>query len=268
MSVSEYLFLDQGLPAPFTKINIMKTDSNFFMAAHSHSFYHVNRVLSGSLTVTLGDKKYEVGTGCIFVLPPDVPHALMSESGYIQIGTDLQADNDTRGLVREIERLRKDFLIVRQPLSAQQAKDQLQNMRRLLTTPTITNVMRAINISELLVLDLIDGIGNPQRETFLERFTEMVSFHEPWALTLAYMCQYLSLSRTQLELKAHQTFGCGAAEYCARLRYAYVCELLQTNRTLESIASETGFYDACHLSKFFTARAGLTPGQYRKSLGL
>lgn len=246
----------------------MRTTPGFSMAPHLHDFYHVNRIMEGSLTVTLESKDYFVSAGCIFVLPPNLPHALASHTGYTQIGVDIHAQNDPTGLVQEVEKLGHEFSMVRIPLSLQQAKDQLTSMQSLLSTPTITNRLRAANLAEKQILDLLDGVRKPQQDAFLQKFTEMVTIYDPWRLKLSDMCRYLSLSRTQLELQAHNRFGCGAVEYCARLRYARICELLQGNTTLEAIASETGFCDACHLSRFFAARAGQTPGQYRKSLGL
>lgn len=126
--------------------------------------------------------------------------------------------------------------------------------------------MRAINVAESQVLDFIEAVQNENSDEFLKHFIEMTTIHQPWKLTLSDMSKILCMSRTQLERKARYTFGCGASEYCARLRYSRICELLKSDMTLRQVADECGFYDSCHLSKFFSERSGMSPGEYRKSL--
>lgn len=260
----KYLSLTVERADPFSNVNLMEAAPRFQMAAHAHPFYHINRILAGSLTVEIDGATYELDAGCTFVLPPHRPHALYSESGYTQIGIDVECVDDSRGIRTEIDAICGGFTSKRFPVSAHDANTCIEQMRRLLSNPTKGNRMRAIHLAECQVLDLLDALRDENSDGFPERFAEMVAQYEPWRLKLSDMCRILCISRTQLERQARYAFGCGASEYCARLRYARVCALLKSDMTLDDVAEEAGFCDAAHLSRFFSARAGMTPGKYRK----
>ncbi len=267
MEIVEYRSIRVIDADPISNVNLMVNGAGFSMKAHSHSFYHINRILEGTLTVEISGRTYDVDAGCTVVLPPDCPHTLYSEKGYKQIGIDVECINDSRGIYSEVESLCNGFTVKKIPITAYAAQEDIDRMRILLNNPTKGNTMRALNIAESQILDLFEVLRNENDDNFLNQFTAMLSEYVPWELDLADICRILGISRTQLERKAKKAFGCGASEYCARLRYSMVCNLLKTDMTLEDIAEKTGFYDACHLSRFFTLRAGITPGQYRKITG-
>ena len=264
MFLDEYLCIRVDDPLPISNVNLMSRTAGFRMDAHSHPFYHINRILDGSVTVEIGGEKRLLEVGHTVVLPPNIPHALYSENGYAQIGIDVECIDDSRGIYSEISGLCIGFLVKKIPLPSYVARESIARMRSVLSNPTKGNVMRAINIAESQILDLFESLRYENCDSFLESFAAMLSKYKPWQLSLADMCRILCTSRTQLERKAKYAFGCGAAEYCARLRYSTVCNLLKSDMTLESIAAQTGFCDAGHLSRFFTSRASVTPGQYRR----
>ncbi len=267
MNIGEYLSVTAVNADPISNVNFMVNNAGFQMSAHMHSFYHINRIMEGTLTIEIEGKVYTADAGCTVVLPPDRPHFLYSAEGYKQIGIDVECVDDSRGIYSEIETLCDGFLIKKIPMTVYAARESMERMRALLKDPTKGNTMRALNIAEAQILDLLEVLRKEDDDHFQEQFTEMLSKHVPWELSLLDICRILGISRTQLERKAKKAFGCGASEYCARIRYSTVCNLLKSDMTLEAIAEKTGFYDACHLSRFFTLRAGVTPGQYRRITG-
>ena len=267
MQNDEYLSIRIADPDPISNINFMARGAGFRMEAHSHDFYHINRILDGSVTVEADGIAKEVGAGCIMVLPPSLPHSLYSRTGYKQIGIDVACVEDFRGIFSEIKALCGGFSVKTIPTTAYTAQEALGRMRGLLRDPTKGNILRARNIAEAQILDLLELLRRENDDCFLDRFGAMLSRCVPWQLSLSDMCRILGLCRTELERRAKNAFGCGASEYCARLRYAAVCNLLRSDMPLDGIARETGFCDASHLSRFFAARAGMTPGQYRRIMG-
>ena len=247
------------LPAPFRDINVMSAGNRLFLPMHSHTWYHVNHVCSGEVTVGFDGGTHTVTAGCTFVLPPFVPHSIESRTGYTQIGMNIAPGDDPRGIAEELRIRSGDaFAVVRHPPAVQ-----AQEMRALLGAPTRRNLLRAQNLAEGLLLDAMDAMQTGESDAFIRDFSRMLEQHAPWTLRLADMCRILRLSRTQLERLSARAFGCGAAEYCARLRYQRVCGLLRSEMTLEAVAHEAGFVDAAHLSRFFAARAGMPPGRFR-----
>lgn len=267
MKSGEYLSIRMANADPITNINFMVNEAGFQMKEHTHTFYHINRIMEGSVTIDIDGRSYDIGAGCTVVLPPNRPHSLHSDEGYKQIGIDMECVNDSRGICSEVDALCGGFLFKKIPMTTYDAQESMTRMRTILNNPTKGNIMRALNIAESQILDLLELLRNESDDHFFGQFTAMLSEYEPWQLALSDMCRILGVSRTQLERKSKNVFGCGASEYCARLRYVMVCNLLKSDMTLESIAWRTGFYDACHLSRFFVARAGVTPGQYRMFMG-
>lgn len=260
----EYISITVQNPDPISHVNLMISPPGFQMKQHWHAFYHINRIMEGSVTIEIDGGSYEIEAGCVVVLPPNLPHTLYSIGGYKQIGIDVECINDSRGILSEIESLCSGFVVEKLSLTDYAAQESMDRMRHILSNPTKGNIMRSLNIAESQILDLLEAIRNERVDSFSDQFNAMLSQHKPWQLSLSDMCRILCLSRTQLERRSKKAFGCGASEYCARLRYSMVCDLLRSDNTLEAIAEKTGFYDSSHLSRFFLSRAGMTPGQYRK----
>ena len=267
MGGREYLSVRIVNADPISNVNYMVSEAGFQMEAHSHVFYHINRIMEGSVRIEIEGKSYDIDAGCTVVLPSNRPHSLYSAEGYKQIGVDVICVDDSRGICSELEVLCGGFLVKKIPMTVYSAQESMQRICTILSNPTKGNIMRALNIAEAQILDFLELVRSESGDHFFDQFTAMLSKHTPWKLSLADMCRILGLSRTQLERKSKNAFGCGASEYCARLRYSAVCNLLKSDMTLESIARETDFYDACHLSRFFVARTGITPGEYRKIIG-
>jgi AraC-like DNA-binding protein len=89
-------------------------------------------------------------------------------------------------------------------------------------------------------------------------------FAEPLRMgDLAEMCR---LSPTDFGRLFQKLLRTSPSEYVTSLRLQEARRLLtSTNRTLSSIALETGFCDQSHFTKRFRQLTGMTPTQYRKS---
>jgi len=255
----EHVTVNTGLGAQFKDITVMIFGKGQALPVHQHDWYHINHICEGTVIVGFGGEKHEITAGCTFVLPPYQPHSIETVNGYLQIGLNIAAGEDPRGIAEELRiRSGDTFAVVHHQTAVQP-----EEMRALLGAPTRRNLLRAQNLAEGLLLDAMDAMQTGESDAFIRDFSRMLEQHAPWTLRLADMCRILCISRTQLERLSARAFGCGAAEYCARLRYQRVCGLLRTEMTLDAVAHETGFVDAAHLSRFFSARAGMPPGRFR-----
>jgi len=257
----KYLSLTSGLPAPVAGVNIMVSPPGFAMQLHAHAFYHVNRVCRGAVRFEIDGKEYEAGEGTVFALPPHRPHRLYSPEGYSQIGVDILCGEDPHGISTALAQICTGFVSAK---TDQPTEPLYERVHALLAEPTQWNMMRLANLAEAQVLDLTEGVRQAECDPFAAAFTEMLARNDPCTLRLGDMCRLLGISRTQLERRAQKAFGCGASEYCARLRYEKICTLLLGGATLDEAARLAGFCDAPHLSKFFRARCGMPPGEYRR----
>lgn len=61
--------------------------------------------------------------------------------------------------------------------------------------------------------------------------------------------------------------GCSILKYRNQVRINFAkSQLLTTDKTLEEIANEVGFYDKSYFSRIFKKYEGLTPGEYREKI--
>lgn len=79
------------------------------------------------------------------------------------------------------------------------------------------------------------------------------------------LASVVNLSVSQFERKFKKIFQLSPLRHITNIRIKAACKLLATtNKTIASIAQETGFYDHSHLTRQFTQQIGMTPKVYRK----
>ena len=79
------------------------------------------------------------------------------------------------------------------------------------------------------------------------------------------LCQDLQIKRTYLYILANTYLSCGIAEYIRNTRINYAKKLLvDTDMSIEEIASTTGFSDYTHFFKAFKKSCQLSAREYRK----
>ena len=84
-------------------------------------------------------------------------------------------------------------------------------------------------------------------------------------LTVAAICEQLSISRSTLERRMKAALKRGPKEEILRIQFREVKRLLRnTSLTIEVIAEQVGFSHAHYLQTVFRERYGITPGQFRK----
>lgn len=88
------------------------------------------------------------------------------------------------------------------------------------------------------------------------------AFH---GLTVAAICDQLSISRSTLERRMKAGLNRGPKEEILRIQFREVVRLLRnTSLTVEAIAEQVGFNHAHYLQTIFRERYDVTPGQFRK----
>ena len=84
-------------------------------------------------------------------------------------------------------------------------------------------------------------------------------------LTIDELAKIASLSRTSYIKRFKETTGKSPKQYITHTRIAEAKKLLLSELSISKIAEETGFYDAAHFMKTFTALTGMSPTEYRNA---
>jgi AraC family transcriptional regulator len=105
---------------------------------------------------------------------------------------------------------------------------------------------------------------------WLDNVREMIhaNFRGPRPLRIAELAVEAQVHPVYLARAFRRRYRCSPAEYVRRLRVEAAAELLAGSRaSLARVASAAGFSDQSHLSRQFRAWVGMSPGEYRRSVG-
>lgn len=92
-----------------------------------------------------------------------------------------------------------------------------------------------------------------------------ITNHYADKITLEVLAERSHLSVSQFKRVFKQLFRVTPSEYLFRVRINAACLLLrESSASVESIADQTGFYDASHFVKQFRAAIGQTPREFRE----
>lgn len=249
------------LPSPFRSLHLVKRKANFTMNLHTHTFYHLTAITSGILLVTLNGHEYTVQEGQILLLPPHIPHALSSPLGYSQIGIDIYDTCDSRGICELLHKTFPSGFVIVTPTSFPSTFNEL-----LLTmqNQNTFNSLKLLNCVESFLLALLENAHCTRNTDFRQNFLNMLARPGGIQLSVRQMCSQMHLSKTHFERLVQIEFGCGAAEYCKRLKMMKACTLLQdTDVPINIIAQMLGFNSPGHFSSFFKQRMSISPREYR-----
>jgi len=94
----------------------------------------------------------------------------------------------------------------------------------------------------------------------------LIRNHACEGISVDSILEKLSLSRSTLQRRFKQYLGRSPHEEIARIQLLAVRDLLtRTDLSLAQIAQRTGFSDAARMCNLFKAKAGCTPGHYRRT---
>lgn len=250
------------LSSPFRLMHVIKRLPDFKLRPHSHNFFHIIFVTSGTLEVTINNCVHVVHENQAVILPPYVVHALSSKNGYCQIGVDIfdvKGDELCSLLNQTFPTGFSSVNMQLHPVRFEEMIISVQNLTKL-------NLLKLQNNALALVLSFIEQACDTSSKSFRDRFLDMILHDDNLTFTLPEMCAYLNISKTHLERLVHKEFECTAKEYYRKLKIMKACFLLQNSEiSMMNISEKLGFYDESHFTRFFKKHMGYTPSYYRNA---
>ena len=251
-----------GLPEPYRLIHVMERPPEFLLSYHSHRWYHINYLFSGSVDIHFQGKQITAHEGQVFVLPPQLPHKLFSREGYMQLGLDVLLSQDTRKISQMVQDAFANRLSI---ISIPRLSRSFQEVLGIVQGMSPLDMLLLINIAETMLFETMQVNRAGDDLGFKKRFLKMLQQTDPFSLTIDEMCRRMNLSKTHLERLANRELGCSATKYCSKLKCSRACILLQvSNKSVKQIAEELAFYDESHFNVFFKRMMGMPPGTYRR----
>ena len=237
---------------------------------HSHSFWELHLCLSGTARILSGEKEHILNKNTYIFLAPKCKHTIIFESeDYSEFVWGFS--------IEEIKGVNENLCAMYETANVFNADTEMINsISRILENIEKTefgyyNIIRnelyhifVLLARKALVKDRETYIKAQKNEAELikkyirENLADSVSAKE--------VSSFFHISESSMEriLKKEydKSFSQIKREICAEAIRKF---LLETDCTMEEIASETGFCDRYSMGKFFKKTEGATPGDYRKA---
>lgn len=246
-----------NLPAPFDCLNQLYRGP-YKMAMHSHPFWQMILVTSGSLHVTTEFNALTMHAGTIHILPPNMNHELYSPEGYSQIGIDLKSiEHSFMALLKE-QFTEPVFLNSEQLLPMAVKIDELYHQGSPLANAKMWNLVDAV------ILHCLEHSITSLQDHWNDVFFAYIYDHLHLPLKLSEIAEHFFISVPQLERRCRKYFHCGVFTLLQQQRFKKAQQLLlSTDLPIREIGASVGYPDAAHFSDFFKKHAGVSPREYR-----
>lgn len=242
---------------------------------HSHRFYEIAYVTSGSGRHFAENREYAVSEGDIIFINPCIPHKFIAKSTGMTvincIFTDRYINKKYDGAIFEIfDTLRKKYKCV---CVRAYGGDKLEVCRifekmweeyfshRKFYAEIISGY-----ISELLVniLRLNDDTDTGNNE--MQKICEYIRRSCSKTITVSELAKMSSRSYTDFRRKLREYTGMNISEYLQTVRMEEACrELVTTDSKISCIAQNVGYNDIKYFYEVFRRFTGKTPGEFRKT---
>lgn len=261
---------------------------NFATGWHVQEFYEINIVTRGAGYHCIGDRCIAASKGDIFVIPPCLRHAFVGGEGF-DVYHFLIAPSLLDNFLPKL-RMIPGFLLLFEiePLMRLHGGDfkhlhlddaglgeicaTLDELYRLTTVNwDMSESARLVSecLAIILITELCRAFSQMQHEGSHEDdffAASIAQIHEKFntGLSVDELAATARLSRTAYLARFKELTGLSPKQYILRERIRAAKNLLtHSDRTVASIAEETGFFDTAHFSKCFTAEEGQSPSRFR-----
>lgn len=248
---------------------------DYSIEPHTHDFYEINIILSGSGTHLIEDRSYSAEAGDVFVIPPNIIHSYVDTHTMdafhilvrpIFLQEQMQEHQSVKGfqLLMDIEPfLRKkynhQFFLRLSPMELEDLQQDLDLIKDggLCTSEDCEPLKNHTAMKILYWMSLL-----LHRQTYLPHknieesarsiiaVLEYIHANYGHKITVDLLCKEASMSRPTLMRKFRTICGCSPMQYVAHYRKQKALSMLQNSRLNKTqIAYECGFYDLSHMER-------------------
>ncbi len=263
--------------------------TNYSIGLHSHDFYELNFVVSGEGYHFIGNNRFYVSKGDIFVVPIGTSH------GYTEINdlsvTHLLLSEEIFGRYQSMFNYNKEFILL---FRLEPELKRLYNVDCFLKLSEnelekiislLNNVKNQQNVDAPESINIIDGIAicilfqifyiyrqksanitlETQKISLISKILECIFESENDEITINKLSEMTGYSRSQFFRLFENIMHTTPGAFILKCRIETAKQLLK-NKTLSvtEIGQSCGFFDSAHFIRTFKRFTGLTPGQYRR----
>lgn len=210
---------------------------------HSQSFT-IGLLVSGQLSLEMNNKSITCSLAEPFMIPPYMTHSLKTDSSYDMILLSIN-----KQLIAEADFLLKIDCFIKKAI----LKNYISSENGSLLTAYVRSLSQQ---NAFFIKETMAAITNAL--PFLERFPEK-------KFTIEELSQASNLSKYYFIRQFKDMVGLTPHQFQLQNRIRKAQRMLTHERSLTTVALDTGFYDQSHFIREFNKSVQLTPSDYKKS---
>ncbi len=264
-----------------SSVRVWFSDTPWRYELHDHSAVEVLLTLEGAVTYTVQDSVYEVNTGEVLIVPPDMPHKLGMEEGSSRYLFLFEPDAILN--MRDISALSDHFHRVFHLKDGSDAHVRIRELllrcqsvyekREQMWNATCYSLL--LQMYALLGQRYLTGVrprARAERDVDSEVVTAAMAYinnHYREDLSLEDVAGFAGFSRYYFSRSFKRMAGYSFKGYLIQKRLQVATDLLiRTNLQMKDVAEESGFGSVATFNRVFREHKGCTPTQYRAIYGV
>ncbi len=239
-----------------------------YIEPHSHSFFHFIYLLSGHITVAVGEEQVQAGQGTLVLVPPDVVHAVTSLDTSVSLDVKFSC---SPGLKKQIAAL---------PVAIPTVSDQANALMRGILEEAVGQApgyeeMIDLRLYELLLLlrrerdrgeHVWQGGGcaaGASEDAGMRRILQMIEEGLESPLRVSDLAERCGYSKNYFRLFFKEHLGIAPNSYINQRKIARAKELmLYLDLNVTQISERLGYQSIHYFSRRFRQLTGITPTEY------
>lgn len=262
---------DEDAVISVRKAGIFHFKDNYNFLEHRHIEYEINYISSGQGIMYVEKKKYTIPQGQCIIIPPHRKHSFSvhAKSGcrLTQLEMSIHRGDKSDGFLRRNGR-EEDCYLIR---SCESIAPRIESIARLFRQEETEYTRFMILMDALAMIASLNYFinrkedrGAPRMWSLMTSVMDYITEHYSEDISVESVAQHFGLSSRLLRYYFAQTAGTSCVKYITSLRMNKAKHLLmETDRTIVSVAIDSGYDNAQYFSRVFRKEVGMTPKAYR-----
>lgn len=239
---------------------------------HAHEEHVLTLMMAGYVTFD-GPQPVQITPGMLTLVPPGTPHALLQGQDmqvyFLSFNAAAIGLSEQHSVMQPFAQVRQGALPIVQLPAERLAWTQslFKQLQTELENNSPLEVLHAL--ITLIVHEAQHGhhLSDKQLglETRIGKALRFIEQHSQQGISLKDVAQAVHLSPAHLATKMKNTTGYSVGQWINKYRLSTACEyLINTDNTVEHIASELGWKDVTHFIRQFKKAHQITPAAWRR----
>lgn len=263
--------------------------NDFPIAMHSHEFFEINIVIEGTGIHYIENNSFQIKRGDFFIIPPDTRHGysettplnifhIILSNKFMTKYNDELKHIDNYALLFNVEpnlRIKNnikllshissnEFMFFNNEITKLYDLNNADNLNE--TVKSIKTLNLICNLSSIAITRIKPAAYSQIDVQTILKILSFIDNNYDSKITLKDLCKLSNMSRSSLLYQFNLLCSCSPYEYLLSVRIENAIKLLTTNEyQITDIAQKCGFYDSSHFTKYFVAKTGFLPKDYRNA---